>query len=51
MYCVHILKDDSMKEIKIKGNDILKTLNNPYLTLFQTIYGNQYYHKIKNFDC
>lgn len=27
MYCVHILKDDSMKEIKIKGNDILKTLN------------------------
>ena len=28
MYCVQILKDDSMKEIKIKikGNDILKTL-------------------------
>lgn len=26
MYCVQIFKDDNMKEIKIKGNDILKTL-------------------------
>jgi len=27
MLCVKILKDDRMKEIKIKGNNILKTLN------------------------
>lgn len=26
MYCVHIFKDDSMKEIKIKGKNILKSL-------------------------
>lgn len=26
MYCVQILKDDNMKEIKIRGNDILKII-------------------------